>query len=127
VEDLRDYEIKAHCSKYLLGTGLYLLDPVRDRLADRIESLSDRAKDVYGTASGHVRKISRSITGDDHSGLGSAAALLFGVGVGVGLGILFVPASGKEIRRNIAGKVQEFGGRIRRRASGESQPGSGTD
>jgi hypothetical protein len=111
----------------LLGAGLYLLDPVRDRLADRIESLSDRAKDVYDTASGRVRKASRSITGEDHSGLGSVAALLLGVGVGIGLGILFAPASGEEIRSNIAGKVQEFGGRIRSRVSGESHAGTETD
>ena len=109
----------------LLGTGLYLLDPVRDRLADRIESLSDRAKDVYGTASERVRKASRAITGEDRSALGSAAALLLGVGVGIGLGIVFAPASGEEVRRNIVGKFQEFGGRIRSSGSGESHPGPG--
>ena len=107
----------------LLGTGLYLLDPVRDRLADRIDSLSDRAKDVYDTASGRVRKAARAITGEDRPGLGSAAALLLGVGVGTGLGILFAPVSGGEIRRNIAGKFQELGRRIRSRMFGESHAG----
>ena len=105
----------------LLGTGLYLLDPVRDRLADQIDSLSDRAKGAYGTASGRVRKVSRAITVEDRSGLGSTAALFLGVGVGVALGILFAPASGEQIRRNIADTFQEFGGRIRTRVSGESR------
>ena len=101
----------------LLGTGLYLL---RDRLADQIESLSVRTKDVYDTASGRVRRASRAITGEERSGLGSTAVLLLGVGVGLGLGILFAPARGEEVRRNIADKAQEFGGRVRSRVCGES-------
>ena len=98
----------------LLGTGLYLL---RDQLADRIESASDKAKDAYDTASGRLRRASRAMTGEDRSGLGSTAALLVGVGVGVTLGILFAPASGEQIQRNIA---DTFGERIRSRVSGES-------
>jgi YtxH-like protein len=105
----------------LVGAGLYLLDPVRDRLGDQIDSVSERAKDVYDTASGRVRKVSRRITGEDHSGLSSAAALLAGLGVGVALGILFAPASGEQVRRNIAESAREFGGRIRSRVSGESR------
>ena len=101
----------------LLGTGLYLL---RDQLADQIESASDKAKDAYDTASERVRRASRVITGEDRSGLGSTAALLVGVGVGVTLGILFAPATGEQIRRNIADTFQQFGGRIRSRVSGES-------
>lgn len=101
----------------LLGAGLYLL---RDRLADQIESLSDRTKDLYDTASGRIRRASRAITGEDRSGVSSTATLLLGVGVGVGLGILFAPASGEQVRRNIADKAQEFGGQVRSRASGES-------
>jgi hypothetical protein len=111
----------------LLGTGLSVLDSFRDRLSDQVETVADRAKGAVDSASGRVRKVSRSITGEDHSGLSSAAALLLGVGVGIGLGILFAPASGDEIRRNIGYKVQEFGGRIRRRESGERQRGSGID
>lgn len=111
----------------LLDTGLSILDTFRDRVSDQAESVADRAKDAYDTASGRVRKVSRSITGEDHSGLSSAAALLAGLGVGVALGILFAPASGEEIRRNIGYKVQEFGARIRSRESGEREPGSGID
>jgi hypothetical protein len=104
----------------LLGTGLYLLDPVRDRLADQIDFLSDRAKDLLDSASGRIRKESRAITLEDRSGIGSAAALFLGVGVGVALGILFAPASGEQTRRNIADTFQEFGGRTRTQVSGES-------
>ena len=110
----------------LVGTGLYLLDPVRDRLADQIDSLSDRAKDVLDSASGRGRKVSRAITVEDRSGIGSTAALFLGVGIGVALGILFAPASGEQIRRNIADTFQEFGGRNRTRVSGESG-GTATD
>jgi hypothetical protein len=105
----------------LLDTGLSVLDAFRDRVSDRVESVSDRAKDAYGTASGRVRKASRAITGENHSGLSSAAALLAGLGVGVVLGILFAPASGEQNRRNIGYKVQEFGARMRSRESGEPQ------
>jgi len=103
----------------LLGTGLSVLDSFRDRVSDRVESVSDRAKDVYEDTSGRVRKASRAMTGEDHSALGSVAALLAGVGVGVALGILFAPAPGEQVRRNIAETARDFGGRIRSRVSGE--------
>lgn len=107
----------------LVGAGLYLFDPVRDPLADLIDVVSDKSKDVYEEASGRVRRASRAVTGEDRSGVGSVAALLAGVGVGVALGILFAPASGEQIRRNIADTAREFGGKIRSRVSGESQEG----
>ncbi len=120
---LRD---KSTLFNILLGTGLYLLDPVRDRFADRVESFTDRAKDAYDSASGRVRKASNAITGDDHSSLTSLSMLLLGVGVGVGLGILFAPASGEQIRSNLADKVQGFGDRVRSGVSRESDAGTGT-
>lgn len=104
----------------LVDAGLYLLDPVRERMGDHIDTVSAKAKDVYQEASGRVRKASRAITGEERSGLSSTAALLLGVGVGVALGILFAPASGEQVRRNIAETAREFGGRIRSRKSGES-------
>jgi hypothetical protein len=105
----------------LLGAGLFLLDPVRERLGDHIDTVSEKAKDAYDEASGRVRKASRAITGEDHSGVSSTAALLLGVGVGVALGILFAPAKGEQVRRNIADSAREFGGRIRSRMGGESR------
>ena len=103
----------------LLGTGLDLLNLVHHRAADHAEALSGTAKDVYEEASGRVRRASRAIAGEDHSGFSSTAALLLGVGVGVALGILFAPATGEQVRRNIADTAREFGDRIRRGLSEE--------
>jgi YtxH-like protein len=103
----------------LLGTGLDLLDLVRHRAADHAESISEKAKDAYDEASGRVGRASRAITGEDRSGISSTAALLLGVGVGVALGILFAPASGEQVRRNIADSARDFGERIRSRVGGE--------
>jgi gas vesicle protein len=58
--------------------------------------------------------------------MSSAAALLLGVGVGVALGILFAPASGEQVRRNIADSALEFGGRIRSRMGAESRESAPT-
>ncbi len=110
----------------LLGTGLDLLDVVRNRAADHAESVSDTAKDACDKASGRVRRASRTITGEDRSGLGSTAALFLGVGVGVALGILFAPASGEQVRRTIADKAQEVGSRICR-VCGEPQESEPTE
>jgi YtxH-like protein len=120
----------------LLGTGLYLLDPLRDRLMERIESLGDRAKDVfdtgserargvYETGSRRVRKASDALQGDDGSAWSSAGALLVGLGIGVGIGILIAPASGEETRNNISEKVQDLGGKVWNRAE-EAQAATGS-
>lgn len=103
----------------LVDAGLYLLDPVRERLGEHIGTVSEKAKDAYGEASGRVRRASRAIAGEDRSGISSTAAVLLGVGVGVALGILFAPASGEQVRRNIADSAREFGGRMRRGVSSE--------
>jgi hypothetical protein len=105
----------------LVDAGLYLLDPVRERVGEHIDTVSDKARDAYQEASGRVRRASRAITGEDQHGLSSTAALLLGVGVGVALGILFAPASGEQVRRNIADSARNFGGRIRSRVGGESR------
>ena len=109
----------------LVGAGLDLLDPVREHLGNHMDTVSEKAKDVYDEASGRVRKASRAIRGEDRSRLSSTAALLLGVGVGVALGILFAPASGEQVRRNIADSARAFGERIRSGVgseSGESGP-----
>jgi hypothetical protein len=97
----------------LLGTGVYLIDSLRDRLAEGVEDVSDRARDTYSEASKRVSRASDVIRGEDHHHLSTAAALLIGVGVGVGVGMLLAPASGEETRSNISNKVQEFGDRVR--------------
>lgn len=109
----------------LLGTSVYLLESLRNRVSEGAEDLSDRARDTYSEASRRVSRASDVIRGEDHRGLGTAAALLIGIGVGVGVGMLLAPASGEETRGTISNKVQEFGGRVRDKFS-EGQPSSGT-
>lgn len=101
----------------LIGTGLYLLDPLRNRIADRLDDLSDRSSDIYDLASDRLGRASRVVRGEDHRFMSSAGAMLLGMGVGVGLGLLFAPASGEETRNNISNKVHDFGDRMRERAN----------
>jgi hypothetical protein len=109
----------------LLGTGVYLIDSLRERLAEGVEDISDRARDTYSEASKRVSRASNVIRGEDHRGLSTAAALLIGVGVGVGVGMLLAPASGEETRSNISNKVQEFGDRVRDKFNDQRrEPGS---
>jgi hypothetical protein len=107
----------------LLGTGVYLIDSLRDRMSGSFDDISDRARDTYGEASRRVSRASDVIRGEDHRGMSTAAALLLGVGVGVGVGMLLAPASGEETRNNLSNKVQEFGDRMRDRFSSEERRG----
>jgi YtxH-like protein len=125
-------------SNLLVGTGVYLLDTLRDRLSEGIGDISDRARDTYDEASKRAGRAydeasrrashaSDAIRGEDHHGIGTAAALLLGIGIGVGVGMLLAPASGEETRGNLSNKVQEFGDRVRDRFSEQQQrrePGS---
>ena len=111
----------------LLGTSVYLLDSLRNRMSDGIDDLSDRARDTYSEASRRASRAVEVVRGEDHSGINSAAALLIGVGVGVGVGMLLAPASGRDTRTQISNRVQEFGGRVRDKFSSEKrEPGTGT-
>jgi hypothetical protein len=112
--------------KALLGAGLYLLDPVRDRLSDRFDDLSGKAKDGIDTATERMSRAGRAIRGEDSGGLGTAGALLIGIGIGVGVGLLFAPASGEETRSSLADRVQDLGDRVRSRVSSESEGATGT-
>ncbi|HEY7351269.1 MAG TPA: YtxH domain-containing protein [Terriglobales bacterium] len=114
-------------SNLLVGTGVYLLDTLRDRLGEGIEDLSGRARDTYDEASKRAVRATEAIKGEDHHGMSTAVALLLGVGIGVGVGMLLAPASGEETRGNLSNKVQEFGDRMRDRFSEQQQrrePGS---
>jgi gas vesicle protein len=113
----------------LLGTGVYLLDSLRDRLSEGASDLSDRARDhyddlrersqdVYETASDRVGRASRVLRGDDRSALSSTAAVLLGIGVGVGVGMLLAPDSGEETRKNIANKFREMRSETKASATG---------
>ena len=112
--------------KTLLGAGLFLLDPLKDRLADRIDDLGDRAQDTYETARDRVSSISDRLRGRQSDTMSNVGWMLLGVGVGVGVGMLLAPASGEETRSNIAGKVHDVSDRVRTRFSNEPKPASGT-
>lgn len=110
----------------LLGSGVYLLDSVRDRLTDVLDDFSGTARDTYNEASRRVSRASDVIRGEDHRGMSTAAALVIGIGVGVGVGMLLAPASGEETRSNLSNKVQEFSGRMKDKFSSEQERPAGT-
>lgn len=97
----------------LLGTGVYLLESLRERAGESLEDLSGRARETYSEASRRASRATDALRGEDHHYFGTTAALLIGVGVGVGVGLLLAPASGEETRGTLTNKVQEFGDRVR--------------
>jgi len=103
----------------LIGTGVYLLDSLRDRLTDGVGDLTERARDTYAEASRRAIRAREAIRGEDDGGMSTAVALLLGVGIGVGVGMLLAPASGEETRGTISHKVHEFSDRMRDRFSEE--------
>jgi len=105
--------------KVLLGAGLYMLDPMRERFSDRLDDLSERAHDTYESALDRLR-------GRRTSSWNSAMWALLGVGVGVGVGMLLAPASGEETRSTLSDKAQEVGGRVRGRFSSGPKSPTGT-
>ncbi len=109
----------------LLGSGVYLLDSLKERLSAGFDDASDRARDTYSEAARRASRASDAIRGEDHHGVSTVAALLVGVGVGLGVGMLLAPASGEETRSTISNKVQEFGDRVRDKFS-EREAGTGT-
>ena len=119
---------KKNLLNLLLGAGVLLLDPLRDRLTDsigdwkdRAEDLRGKARDSYEMASDRVSRASDLIRGEDHSIVSQTLAFVAGVGIGVG-----VPASGEETRNTLADKVHDFGSQVRERFSSESRAATGT-
>jgi len=96
----------------LLGTGIYLLDSMRNRMAGTVDDLRSRAQDTYETAADRLGRATDVIRGEDHRILGTATAALLGLGVGVGIGLLLAPASGEETRSNIADKARNIRDRV---------------
>jgi hypothetical protein len=109
----------------LLGAGAFLLESLRERWADNVDDIRDRAQDTYEVASNRTSRAVAALRGDDSGVLSHATALLIGVGVGVGVGMLLAPASGEETRRNISDKVQDFGEKVRIKAR-ETEAATGT-
>jgi hypothetical protein len=102
----------------LLGTGLYLLDSMRDRLSDGMDDMKSRARDTYDTASDRVGRATDVIRGEDHRFLSTAAAVALGIGVGVGVGMLLAPASGEETRSSLKDSMRERFTRAKESATG---------
>jgi len=106
--------------KSILKTAVYFLDQtesfagdVRDRVADGLDSASERVSDLREQAEDLYE-------GEDHT-LRNILTFAAGVGVGVGAAILFAPASGEEIRNQIGEKVQDISGRVRDRFNSETK------
>jgi ElaB/YqjD/DUF883 family membrane-anchored ribosome-binding protein len=109
----------------LIGTGVYLLDSIRERAGDSLDDLTGRARDTYNEASRRASRATDALRGEDHHYFGTTAALLIGVGIGIGVGLLLAPASGEETRGTLTNKVQEFGDRVRDKFNDQKrEPGS---
>jgi len=48
----------------LLGTGLYLLESLRERLPDNVDDIKGRVRDTYDTASDRVGRATAALRGD---------------------------------------------------------------
>jgi hypothetical protein len=107
----------------LLGTGLHLVDSLRDRLPDNVDDITGIARDTYDAASDRVSRATDALRGEkDSQILGKVGALLIGVGIGVGIGVLIAPASGEETRAGITDKVSDFGDKLRESAGKRRDP-----
>ena len=111
----------------LIGTGLHLLDSLRDRLPDNVDDIRDRVRDTYDTASYRVGRATGALRGKEDSHIfGTVSALVIGVGIGVGIGLLIAPSSGEETRADLADKVTEFGDKVRERTGKKTRAATGT-
>jgi hypothetical protein len=108
----------------LLGTGLQLLNNLRDRLPDNMDDIKDRAMERYETVSDRLGRATNVLRGKEESRIfGKVGVLLIGVGVGVGVGLLIAPASGEKTRADITNKVAGLSDKVREQA-GRKPPGA---
>jgi YtxH-like protein len=111
----------------LVGTGLHLLNSLRERLPDNMDDIKGRVRETYDTASERVVRATDALRGkEDSQILGKVGALLIGVGIGVGIGVLIAPASGEETRADISDKVSDVSDKVRERAGKKPQGATGT-
>jgi hypothetical protein len=111
----------------MVGTGLHLLNSLRERLPDNVDDIKERVRDTYDTASDRVSRATDALRGERDSHLFSTiGALVIGVGIGVGIGLLIAPSSGEETRADIADKVSDFGDKVRERTGKKAQAATGT-
>jgi hypothetical protein len=118
-------DTKNQLLKVLLGTGLYLLDPVRERLTDKFSGISEKAHDTYESAVDRVSDFSDSI-GSRFERPSRLKWMLIGAGVGVGVGMLLAPVSGREARDTLSDRVHDIGSRMRDRFQSEDLRPTGT-
>jgi len=93
-----------------------------DRIADRLEDLTDHASRRFDRSVGRVERFYRSVRGQEHHTMAHAVSFLVGIGIGAGAGLLFAPASGLETREAIAKKVQHLKNDMREHLHPESSP-----
>jgi hypothetical protein len=111
----------------LLGTGVYLVENLRERFPDNMDDIKGRARETYETASERLGRATNALRGKEDSQIFSkVGSLLVGVGIGVGVGLLIAPASGEETRGDIADKVSDFGDKIRERTGEKAKAATGT-
>jgi len=111
----------------LLGTGLYLVDNLRERLPDNMDEIKGRARATYEIASDRLGRATNALRGKKDSQIfGKVGALLIGVGIGVGVGLLIAPASGEETRADVPDKISDFGDKVRKRTGKKAQAATGT-
>lgn len=111
----------------MVGTGLHLLNSLRERLPDNVDDIKERVRDTYDTASDRVSRATDALRGERDSHIFSTiGALVIGVGIGVGIGLLIAPSSGEETRADIADKVSDFGDKVRERTGKKAQAATGT-
>jgi hypothetical protein len=111
----------------MVGTGLHLLNYLRERLPYNADDIKDRLRDTYDTTSDRVSRATNALRGEEDSQiLGKVGALLIGVGIGAGIGMLIAPTSGEETRADIADKVSDFGDKVRERTEKKPQGTTGT-
>lgn len=111
----------------LLGTGLNLIDSLRERLPDNVDDIKDRFRDTYDTASYRVGRATNALRGEEESHVfGTVGALVIGLGIGVGIGLLIAPTAGEKTRADIANKVSGFGDKVREATGKKPQAATGT-
>jgi hypothetical protein len=70
----------------------------------------------------------RAIRRQEDQTVRNAISFAAGIGLGIGVGMLFAPSKEEETRSSIAGKVQDFGDKVKERFSPEvKKPATGTE
>jgi hypothetical protein len=88
---------RAFLNTVLLGASLHVLDSVRQRLAENVGRLGEKARE---------HSVDPRTSSSDTHHLDTAGVAIIGIAVGVGIGLILAAASGEETRRNIEDRVR---------------------